>query len=75
MVLSEDGQSRMRVEGLPVEVGLAISVNEIWTEDVVLVAVGIAVFVGSLFGDGVVNETKFGFADVGVCVSDAILIR
>ena len=35
MVLSEDGQSRMRVEGLPVEVGLVISVNEIWTEGVV----------------------------------------
>jgi hypothetical protein len=49
MVLSEDGQSRMRVEGLPVEVGLVISVNEIWTEDVVVVVVvvlvGFAVFV------------------------------
>ena len=37
MVLFEDGQSRMRVEGVPVEVGLVISVNEIWTEDGVVV--------------------------------------
>lgn len=57
MVLFEDGQSRMRVEGLPVEVGLVISVNEIWTEDmvVVVVVVGFAVFVVSLFKDEVVN--------------------
>lgn len=50
MVLFEDGQSWMRVEGLPVEVGLVISVNEIWTEDVdlVVVVVGFAVFVVSL---------------------------
>ena len=53
MVLFEDGQSRMRVDGLPVEVGLVISVNEIWTEDVVVV--GFAVPVVSLFKDEVVN--------------------
>ena len=57
MVLFEDGQSRMRVDGLPVEVGLVISVNEIWTEDVVVAVavVGFAVFVVSLFKDEVVN--------------------
>lgn len=39
-MLSEDGQSRIRVEGFPVEVGLVISVNRIWTEDVVVVGGG-----------------------------------
>jgi hypothetical protein len=70
MVLSEDGQSRMRVEGLPVEVGLVISVNEIWTEGVVLVAVGFAVFVESLPKGEVVNEAEIGV--VNVCVSIAV---
>jgi uncharacterized membrane protein len=66
MVLFEDGQSRMRVEGLPVAVGLVISVNEIWTEDgVVAVAVavavfGFAVFVLSLFKDEAVNVAELG---------------
>ena len=65
-MLSEDGQSRMRVEGLPVEVGLVISVNGIWTEDVVVVVVGFAVFVVSLFKD----EVELGIVDVCVCVVD-----
>jgi hypothetical protein len=75
MVLSEDGQSRMRAEGLPVEVGLAISVNEIWTEDTVLVVVGFAVFVGSLFKDKMVNEAEIGAVNVCVCIADAALVR
>jgi hypothetical protein len=74
MVLFEDGQSRMRVEGLPVEVGLAISVNEIWTEDVVLVMVGFAVFVESLFKDEAVNEAEIGVANICVCIADAALV-
>jgi len=53
-VLFEDGQSRMRVKGLPVEVGLVISVNEIWTDDVIVVVVGFVVVVVSLFKDEVV---------------------
>lgn len=69
MVLFEDGQSRMRVEGLPVEVGLVISVNEIWTEDVVVV--GFAVFAVSLFKD----EAELGIVDVCVCVTDAAPVR
>jgi hypothetical protein len=73
MVLSEDGQSRMRVEGLPVEVGLVITVNEIWTEDVVVV--GFAVFVVSLFKDEVVNVAELGIVDVCVCVADAAPVR
>jgi hypothetical protein len=68
MVLFEDGQSRMRVEGLPVEVGLDISVNEIWTEDgvvvVVVAVVGFAGFAVSLFKDEVCG-----------CVADAALGR
>jgi hypothetical protein len=75
MVLSEDGQSRMRVEGLPVEVGLVISVNEIWTEDVVVVVVGFTVFVVSLFKDEVMNMAELGIVDVCVCVVDAALVR
>jgi hypothetical protein len=77
MVLLEDGQSRMRVEGLPVEVGLVISVNEIWTEDVVVavVAAGFAVFVVSLFKDKTVNETELGVVEVCVCVANAALVR
>jgi hypothetical protein len=75
MVLSEDGQSRMSVEGLPVEVGLVISVNEIWTEDVVVVVVGFAVFVVSLFKDEVVNVAELGIVDVCVCVVDAAPVR
>jgi hypothetical protein len=70
MVLFEDGQSRMRVEGLPVEVGLVISVNEIWTE--VVVVVGFAVFVVSLFKDEVVNVAELGLVDV---CADAALGR
>jgi hypothetical protein len=69
MALSEDGQSRMRVEGLPVEVGLVISVNEIWTEDVVVV--GFAVFVVSLFKD----EAEPEIVDVCVRVADAAPVR
>jgi hypothetical protein len=75
MALFEDGQSRMRVEGFPVEVGLVISVNEIWTEDVVLVLVGFAVFVGSLFKDGVVNEAEIGVVNICVSIADATLVR
>jgi hypothetical protein len=73
MVLSEDGQSRMRVEGLPVEVGLVISVNEIWVEGVV--AVGFAVFVVSLIKDEVVIVAELGLVNVCACVADAALGR
>jgi hypothetical protein len=71
MVLFEDGQSRMRVEGLPVEVGLVISVNEIWTKDVV----GFAIFVVSLFKDEVVDVVELGLVDICACVADAALGR
>jgi hypothetical protein len=67
MVLFEDGQSRMRVEGLPVEVGLVISVNEVWAEDVVVV--GFAVFAVSLF------KAELGLVDVCACVVGAALVR
>jgi hypothetical protein len=75
MVLSEDGQSRMRVEGLPVEVGLFIALNEIWTEDVVVAVVGFTVFIVSLFKDEVVNMAELGIVDVCVCVVDAAPLR
>jgi hypothetical protein len=71
MVLSEDGQSRRRIEGVPVEVGLLISVNEIWTDDVVVVVVGFAVFVVSLFKDEGVNVAEL----VCVCAADAAPVR
>lgn len=70
---SEDGLSRMSVEGLPVEVGLVISVNEIWTEDVVVV--GFTPFGVSLFEDEVVNAAELGIVDVCVCVADAAPVR
>jgi hypothetical protein len=70
MVLFEDGQSRMRVEGLPVEVGLVISVNEIWTEDVVVV--GFAVFVVSLFKGEVANVAELGLVNVCACAAAAL---
>lgn len=67
MVSFEEGQSRMRVEGVPVEVGFVIWVNEIWTEVAVAVAAGFAV--------SVLSVAELGYVDDCVCAADAASVR
>jgi len=58
----------MRAEGLPVEVGLVIVVNELLREELVVVVARSAVFVVS-------DRAELGFVDVCVCAADAAPVR
>jgi hypothetical protein len=74
-VLPEEGQSRMRAEGLPVDRGLVSLVNKISMEERFVFVAGFAVLVVSLFKYEVVDLAKLEFVDVCVCAVDAAPVR